>query len=367
MTNNKPEQEEKPVNKHELVSRTKLLEAGVYFGHKKTLWNPKMKPYLHNLKTISTTSGKQSRDIHFIDINKTMKALDFAYSLIEKLVSKNATFMFVGTSNRAKETIRKNALRTNSLYVSEKWLGGTLTNWGTISKGVKKMLELQRQAENNFEGYTKKEGLLLAKELKKKERNFSGIKNMQSKPNVMFVADLDHDAIAIKEARAIQKSFPKEPIIVIGIVDSNNDPTLVDVAIPANNDSVKSIELITTLLADAIVKAKDGEQLFAFQPDEKIVLTEDKRNLNRNANRDFKNRRPNLKPTFSRIRDNKEQEITKKDQESKTSETSEKSSLEQKTALEEKTNFKNNVEQKVNAKTSNHKETESESDGTKDE
>lgn len=354
MTNIKLQQEEKPINKSELVSRTKLLEAGVYFGHKKALWSPKMKPYLHNLKAISTTTGKQPRDIHFIDINKTIKALDFAYSLIEKLVAKNATFMFVGTSNRAKETIRKNALRTNSLYVAEKWLGGTLTNWGTISKGVKRMGELQRQAENNFEGYTKKEGLLLAKELKKKERIFSGIKNMQTKPDVMFVADLDHDAIAIKEAR-------KAKIIVIGIVDSNNDPTLVDVAIPANNDSIKSIELITTLLADAIAKIKGGEQLFAFQPDEKIILTEDKRNVNRHVNRDFKTRRANLKPAFTRVKDGKEYETSKKYEGAKVSEAVDK------TSSEEKKSLKSHAKTNSNETTSSHKVDKVESDGEKDE
>lgn len=296
MTTVKPTQEEVNINKKEIVSRNKLLEAGVYFGHKKSMWNPKMAPYL---RTMESENNFPKRNIHLIDITKTKKALEFAYSLIEKFTIKGGTFIFVGTRNRAKETIKHNALRTNSFYVSERWLGGTLTNWKTISEGVKKMFNLERLAENNFEGYTKKEGVLFAKQLEKYRRNFSGIKNMRTKPNVMIVADPKHDYIAVKEAR-------KSGIKVIGIVDSNSDPTLVDVAIPANDDSTKSLTLILTILADAIAKVKGGKQEFAFQPDENIILPEDKKEVKTSSNdRNFKHRQSNVRPSFSRVRDDR--------------------------------------------------------------
>ena len=242
----------------EIVSKDKLLEAGVYFGHNKSKWHPKMKPYI-----LTTKKG-----VHIIDIQKTKKTLDFAYSIINKFTERGATFMFVGTRRQAKEAVKQNALRTNSYYISERWLGGTLTNSGTIFKSVRRMFHLEKLKENNFEGYTKKEGVLFTKELEKLQKNLSGIKNMKGKPNVMIIADPKTDEIAVKEAR-------KLGIKVIGIVDTNVDPSLVDIAIPANDDSVKSVTLILTILADAIAAAKGGEQLFAYQDDSKIILPED--------------------------------------------------------------------------------------------
>ncbi len=307
MTTIKPIEQENNTNKREIVSRAKLLEAGVYFGHKKSMWNPKMEPYL---RAMDTNNSFPKRNIHLIDITKTKKTLEFAYSLVEKFTAKGATFIFVGTRNRAKETIKHNALRTNSFYVSERWLGGTLTNWKTISEGVKKMFELEKMAENNFEGYTKKEGVLFTKQLAKYHRNFSGIKNMRTKPNVMIVADPKHDYIAVKEAR-------KSGIKVIGIVDSNSDPTSVDVAIPANDDSTKSLTLIITILADAIAKVKGGKQEFAFQADEDIVLPEDKKDPSKNFSRDrnFKNsdQRRSVRPSFSRVRDDQKEDNEKQE------------------------------------------------------
>ena len=247
--------EEKNNLKKEIVSKNKLLESGIYFGHHKSKWNPKMKPYI-----LTTKKGT-----HIIDITKTQKTIEFAYSIVKKFAEREATFIFVGTRRHAKETIKFNALRTNSFYVSERWLGGTLTNNKTIFARVKRMFELEKLAESNFEGYTKKEGVLFNKELEKLQRNLLGIKNMKSKPNVMIVANPKDDEIAIKEAK-------KLGIKVIGIVDTNADPNLVDVAIPGNDDSIKSVSLVITIIADAIASVKGGDILFAYQDDSKIIL-----------------------------------------------------------------------------------------------
>ena len=241
-----------------IVSKNKLLEAGVYFGHNTSQWNPKMQPFIH----------MKRRRTHIIDLVKTTIALNFSYDLIKKYTEKKASFIFVGTKRVAKKTIEHNARRTNSFYVSERWLGGTLTNHRTIQKQVRKLEELEKLEQNDFEGYTKKEGVKFAKQLAKLRRNLSGIRNMKFKPHLMIVADPTHDIIAIQEAK-------KSGIKVIGIVDTNTDPTLVDVPIPANDDSIKSVTLIMTILADAIVDAKGGVIEYAFKDDESIVLPVD--------------------------------------------------------------------------------------------
>lgn len=252
------ERQSAPSRRPEIVSRDKMKEAGVYFGTRKAQWNPKMAPYIR---------GAQ-RGVHIIDTNKTARALEFAYSMIKKYADKRANFIFVGTKKQAKATIKENALRTNSHYVSERWLGGTLTNNRTIFKRVQRMFELEKMQETDFDGYTKKEGVMFSKELAKLQKNLNGIRNMKFRPNVMIVADPAGDLIAVKEARRLG-------IKVIGVVDTNVDPSIVDVAIPANDDSVKSLTLIITILADAIVAAKNGEQLYAYKPDAEIVLPAD--------------------------------------------------------------------------------------------
>lgn len=245
-------------NQKNIVSKDKLLEAGVYFGHRKSMRNPKMIPYI----------VRTQRGTHIIDIEKTKRAIQFAYDLIKNYTDRGATFIFVGTRKQAKKTIKENALRTNSFYVSERWLGGTFTNSRTIFQRVRRMEQLENLAKNNYEEYTKKEGLLFERELQKLQRNLQGIRAMRRRPNIMIIADPAHDAIAIKEAK-------KLGVRTIGIVDTNNDPSSVDVAIPANDDSMKAVTLIITILADAIVSKKGGTQLFAFQNDSEINLPQD--------------------------------------------------------------------------------------------
>ncbi|UVD81495.1 30S ribosomal protein S2 [Mycoplasma iguanae] len=285
--------ESKPTQNKEIVSKAKLLEAGTYFGHRVANWNPKMKPYIHTKKM----------GIHIIDIVKTQNAIEFAYKLVNKFAQKGASFIFVGTKKQAKKTVEEQALRTNSAYVSERWLGGTLTNSKTIFSSVRKMYDLERLAENNFEGYTKKEGVLMTKELAKLRRNLNGIKNMKQQPQVMIVADPLTDLIAVKEAR-------KKGVKVVGILDSNADPSLVDLGIPANDDSSKSIALILTILADAIVAAKNGKQLFAYQPESEVILPDDgnKEQREQREQRRYNNpRTPYTKREFVNKETNKEQ------------------------------------------------------------
>lgn len=242
----------------DIVSQDKMIEASVYYGHRKSQWHPAMKYNIAGVK----------KGIHVISVQKTKRSLEFAYSLIYKFVSKGADVIFVGTKKQAKQTIKENALRTDSHYVSERWLGGTLTNNRTIYSRVRRMFELEKMQENNFAGYTKKEGLEFSRELEKLQRNLSGIRNMRRRPQLMIVADPMGDIIAVREAR-------KLGIKVFGIVDTNVDPSIVDVAIPANDDSVKSITLIMTILGDAISKAKKGTELYAYKPDDAIVLPDE--------------------------------------------------------------------------------------------
>nr|WP_318088053.1 30S ribosomal protein S2 [Mesomycoplasma ovipneumoniae] len=245
-----------------IVSKQKLLEAGVYFGHKSSQWHPKMAQFLLKRKRNET---------HIIDVLKTQKMLEIAYKLVEKFAQKGAKFIFVGTKKQAKKAIEEQAIRTNSIYVSGRWLGGTLTNSRTILSRLKAMEELEQQTAENFEGYTKKEILSKQKQLAKLQKNLNGIKGLKDVPLfslIMLVADPLKDIIAVKEAR-------KKGIKIIGITDSNVDPSLVDFGIPANDDSTKLITLIFTILADAISSAKGGKKLFAYQPDEQIILPED--------------------------------------------------------------------------------------------
>ncbi|AZG68566.1 30S ribosomal protein S2 [Mycoplasma struthionis] len=244
-----------------IVSREKLLEAGTYFGHKISQWNPKMKQYIW---------GKRM-GIHIIDIAKTQKHLEYAYKLLFKMAQKQTSFIWVGTKKQAKKAIEQAAQRTNSVYVSERWLGGTLTNSQTIFRSVKELERLEGLQKGGYEGYTKKEGLLMDKKIAKLQKNLGGIRKLAGKvpmPQVMICASPLDDEIAIKEAK-------KKNLKIISIQDTNTNPDLVDFVIPANDDSVKSITLVTTILADAIAAARNEAQLYAYKSNEEIVLPED--------------------------------------------------------------------------------------------
>lgn len=228
-----------------------------------------MRKYLFaNTGRSAENYSRSGGNIHLISLAKTQEALDLAYRLVANLAKQGVRFLFVGTKPQAKKAIEEQALRTESPYVNERWLGGTLTNTRTIFSRVRELEKLEALRANNYSGYTKKEGLAFEKKLQKLERNLRGIRNMKSLPQVLIFADPNHDDIAVKEAK-------KRNIKIIGILDSNSDPDSVDFGIPANDDSERSITLILTILADAIVEARGGEPSFAFKNDEDINLPEE--------------------------------------------------------------------------------------------
>ncbi len=231
-----------------IISKIKLLEAGTHFGHETKRWNPKMKPYIHGVK------GKT----HVIDLVKTIKGLEVAYKVIKYHATKKGSILFVCTRRNARDIVKEQAERAGSFYVNQRWLGGTLTNFKTIQSRVRHLLILENKAKNNFEGYTKKEGIKFSKEMLKLQKFLEGIKGMHNLPSLIVVLDPNEEQNAIHEAR-------KLGIPIIGLVDTNADPDSVDYIIPANDDALKTLKLIMTLLTDAIVEVKGGTPEIAYQ------------------------------------------------------------------------------------------------------
>lgn len=218
-----------------------LLDAGVHFGHLSSRWNPRMKPY------IFTTRNR----IHVINLEKTLEKLKVALDFVRELISRGGTVLFVGTKRQAKEEVKKAAESCGMPYVAIRWLGGTFTNFKTIQKTIKKLENLQRlrDAEDFGMKYTKKERLLIEREIQKLENLFRGIKTLKRLPEAIFVVDINHDKIAVKEAQATG-------IPVIGLVDSNSDPAEVNFPIPSNDDAIKAIALMVNLVAQTVGEGK---------------------------------------------------------------------------------------------------------------
>lgn len=228
-----------------LPTLEELLTAGVHFGHLKSRWNPKMEPY------IFTTRNKT----HIINLEKTLEKLKLALEYVKDIASQGGTVLLVGTKRQAKEEVKKAAMSCGMPYVIIRWLGGTFTNFKTIQKTIKKLEKLQKtRAAPDFETkYTKKERLLIEREIAKLENLFEGIKNLKKLPEAIFAVDVNHDKIPIREARAVG-------IKVIGLVDTNSDPEKVDYAVPSNDDSIRAISLMTGLVAAAINEGKAQAQ-----------------------------------------------------------------------------------------------------------
>lgn len=224
------------------VSLSELLEAGVHFGHQARRWNPKMFPYIYT----------ERHGIHIIDLVQTAQLLNEAYNLVKNFATDNKTFLFVGTKRQAAKTIAEQALRSNSFYVNQRWLGGMLTNWSTIKLRVERLKSLQNQEETGLMNQLpKKEAACLRKELEKLNRHLSGIRDMKKIPDVVIVVDQK------KEATAIQECI-KLGITTICILDTNCNPDLIDIPIPANDDAIRSIKLVVSKIASAII---DGQAL----------------------------------------------------------------------------------------------------------
>lgn len=221
------------------ITMSEMLKAGVHFGHQTRRWNPKMKQYI-----LMERNG-----IHIIDLFKSLGMIDQAYDFIRQTVAHNGTVLFVGTKKQAQEAIKTQATRVNMPYVCERWLGGMLTNFQTVTKRVDRLKELEEMDFNDVRGsgYTKKELLLLSREKDKLERQLGGIRNMNRTPSVLFVVDINKEALAVEEARKLQ-------IPVVALVDTNTDPEKVTYPIPANDDAIRGVDLLTRLMADAVAE-----------------------------------------------------------------------------------------------------------------
>ena len=222
------------------ISLSQLLEAGVHFGHKAHRWNPKMFPYIYS----------EVNNIHILDLIQSATLLKKAMRYLETAASQNKTVLFVGTKRQATTLIAQEAKRSNSYYVNHRWLGGMLTNWATMKERIEKLKDLEKQeSEGTFELLTKKEGALRRKELTKLRKYLDGIKSMTKLPDVVIIIDQRREMTAVAECR-------KLGIPVVSILDTNCDPDLVDIPIPGNDDAVRSIKLILTLLTDSIIKGQ---------------------------------------------------------------------------------------------------------------
>ena len=235
-----------------VVSMKKLLEAGSHFGHQTRRWDPKMRPYIYAARN----------GVYIIDLEKTQAKLDEAYAAMKAIAENNGKVLFVGTKKQAQVVVMEEALRTGSFFINQRWLGGTLTNYRTIQKRIKRLIEIEEMEESGvMEKYPKKEQAQLRKEASRLENFLGGIKEMKKLPNAIFVVDpkVEHNAVA--EAK-------KLGIPVFGIVDTNCNPEEVDYAIPANDDALRSVKLIVTAMADAIMEAKGGLLSVAYTKDE---------------------------------------------------------------------------------------------------
>ena len=222
------------------VGLNQLLEAGVHFGHQTRRWNPKMKPFIFT----------ERNGIHIIDLRKTLDRLKIAQQAIREVVLRGDRVLFVCTKKQLRTIVEQEAERCDSFYVTERWLGGMLTNFQTIRKQIRRLKELERgQEENAFEFYTKKERLVLDRERIKLDKYLVGVKDMSRLPGAIFIVDAKREMIAVREAA-------KLGIPIMAITDTNADPDLVDYPIPGNDDAIRSIEVITHAMADAVIEGR---------------------------------------------------------------------------------------------------------------
>lgn len=223
------------------ISMSDLLQAGAHFGHQTRYWNPKMGKYIFGARN----------KIHIINLEHTVPAFNSALAMVKDLSSKRNKILFVGTKRAAATVVAEQAARVGMPYVSHRWLGGMLTNYKTIRSSIKRLRDLEKQSQDGtFDLLTKKEALMLTREMEKLERAIGGIKDMGGLPDALFVIGVDHERIAIKEANNLG-------IPVIGIVDTNSDPAGVDIVIPANDDAIRAIRLYVTAMADACAEGLD--------------------------------------------------------------------------------------------------------------
>lgn len=224
------------------VSMRDMLQAGVHFGHQTRYWNPKMKPFIFGARN----------KVHIINLEKTVPLFNDALSFISSVSQKKGKVLFVGTKRAAGEAVKEAALKCGQYYVNKRWLGGMLTNWKTVRQSIKRLKDLETQAQDGtFDKLTKKEVLMLQREMAKLENSLGGIKDMGGLPDVIFVIDADHEHIAVTEACNLG-------IPVVGVVDTNSNPDGVDYIIPGNDDAIRAIQLYLNAAADAVNEGRDS-------------------------------------------------------------------------------------------------------------
>lgn len=228
-----------------IISMKQLLEAGVHFGHQTRRWNPKMAPYIFT----------ERNGIYIIDLQKTVKMVEEAYYFVRDVAADGGNILFVGTKKQAQDAIREEANRCGMFYVSQRWLGGMLTNFRTIRSRVERLKKIEQMAEDgSYEVLPKKEVLQLEKERQRLEKFLSGVKEMNRLPDAIFIVDPRKERIAVAEAR-------KLGIPIVAIVDTNCDPDEVDYIIPGNDDAIRAVRLLSGKMSDAVIEGKQGEQL----------------------------------------------------------------------------------------------------------
>ena len=268
-----------------VVSMNYLLEAGVHFGHQTKRWNPKMKEYIFTARD----------DIYIIDLQKTAKKIEEAYAALKEIAANGGKVLFVGTRKQASEAVKEEALRSDSYYVNERWLGGTLTNFKTIRRRVRRLEQIEKMEKDGvFDLLPKKEVVHIKKEYNKLNKLLCGIRDMYKLPQAMFIVDPSKEEIAIREARKLN-------IPVFGIVDTNCDPDMVDYVIPGNDDAIRSVKLITGVINNAIVEANGGKLVDYVSDSRKEEKGED---IMKKALETVK-RKEDRKPRFDRKGDKK--------------------------------------------------------------
>ena len=241
-----------------VVTMKSLLEAGVHFGHQTKKWNPKMAKYIYSARN----------DIHIIDLQISVEQVEKAYAFVRDVAKEGKSILFVGTKKQAQDAIKEEAQRCGMFYMNQRWLGGTLTNFKTIRSRIERLNKInQMELIGQFDLLPKKEVAMLKAERDKLEANLGGIKDMTQLPGAMFVVDLNNEDIAVKEAR-------KLGIPVVGLVDTNCNPDLVDYVIPGNDDAIRAIKLIASIIANAVIEANEGITFSVEEESEEASATE---------------------------------------------------------------------------------------------
>ena len=221
------------------ASMKKMLEAGVHFGHRPRFWHPKMEPYIYG-----TRNG-----VHIINLEKTLPQFNDALNFVSRTAAHGGSVLFVGTKRSASNIIKEEAIRCGMPYVNHRWLGGMMTNYKTIKASIKRLKDLEFLAEESFAQFSKKEALVMTREMEKLERSLGGIKDLGGIPDVIFVVDIGHERNAVREAKALQ-------LPIIGIVDTNHNPEGIDYIVAGNDDSIRAINYYTREIANAVLEAK---------------------------------------------------------------------------------------------------------------